>query len=202
VLGMGDMARRLDVPVVGGNVSLYNESDEFGTQIKPTPSIGLVGKGPLTMVQRLKEGSILALVGKTGYDFGGSVLDAVSGCGGTAPPLGDPSTMIMVRSLVQKGKVDAATDLSCGGLLAALAKLSPRAILKCEEDPLVTLFSETAGRFLVACADEEVLEGNEYLILGEVGGDSLSIQFPGCSLELSENEMEKAFRSTTGLMRY
>ncbi len=41
VLGLGgDAARRMGIPVVGGNVSLYNESDEFGTQIKPTPSIG------------------------------------------------------------------------------------------------------------------------------------------------------------------
>ena len=45
--GLADMARALDCPVVGGNVSLYNESDEHGTQIKPTPSIGMVGKGPI-----------------------------------------------------------------------------------------------------------------------------------------------------------
>ena len=40
VLGLGDAARRMAIPVVGGNVSLYNESDEFGTQIKPTRRSG------------------------------------------------------------------------------------------------------------------------------------------------------------------
>ncbi|WP_245619134.1 AIR synthase related protein [Methanogenium cariaci] len=47
VRGMGDMAVAIGAPVVGGNVSLYNESDEFGTRILPTPSIGMAGKGPV-----------------------------------------------------------------------------------------------------------------------------------------------------------
>ena len=46
VEGLGDAARDLDVPVVGGNVSLYNESEEFGSAVAPTPTVGMIGVGP------------------------------------------------------------------------------------------------------------------------------------------------------------
>lgn len=46
--GLSLMATTMKIPVVGGNVSLYNESEEFGTRILPTPSLGMAGKGPVT----------------------------------------------------------------------------------------------------------------------------------------------------------
>jgi phosphoribosylformylglycinamidine synthase II len=202
VMGMGDMARRLNVPVVGGNVSLYNESDEFGTQIKPTPSIGMVGKGIPRRFEQPYEGALLALIGETGADFGGSILDAVTGCGGNAPAVGDPKRLAVIRARVRSGRFDAVTDLSHGGLIAALAKIAPQAMVTLSGNLLVELFSETAGRFLVACGDEEHLSGTDYRLIGEVVGDNLTIAGTGEKIVIGRDELEKASASTTRLMRY
>jgi phosphoribosylformylglycinamidine synthase II len=202
VLGMGDMARSLQVPVVGGNVSLYNESDEFNTQIKPTPSIGMAGKGAVRSSGVPVEGSKLVLIGETREEFGGSVLDAVTGCGGKPPAVADHSILGTIRDLVKNHKIDAVTDLSHGGLLAALARFSPDASVSLETGALTGLFSESYGRFLCACSDEEALDDVVYRIIGEVGGDGLRIGFDGGRLELSGKEIEAALSTTTRLMHY
>ena len=201
VLGLGDMARRMRVPVVGGNVSLYNESDEFGTKILPTPSIGLLGKGEVRRWTRSPEGSALALVGEPRPEFGGSVLDAVSGCGGEPPAIGDPGVVSAVRDLVAGGGCEAATDLSQGGLVAALAALAPTAAVDLGPDELTELFSESCGRFLLAVKDESRLKGLPYRIIGEAGGDGLRIRCGTESLILSPEEIEHALSSLTRVMR-
>jgi phosphoribosylformylglycinamidine synthase II len=202
VLGMGDMARELGVPVVGGNVSLYNESDEFETQIPPTPSIGMVGKGPVRTFVPAPGGALLALVGVTKPDFGGSILDAVTGCGGAAPGRADPAVLDRIRNLVREDAVHAVTDLSHGGLIAALAKLASCASVTLAGDPIEELFSETYGRFLVAIEDSSVLEGIEHRIIGTVGGDGLSITLQAGRFVLTEYEIEEALTSITRAMRY
>jgi phosphoribosylformylglycinamidine synthase subunit PurL len=202
VLGLGDMARRMEVPIVGGNVSLYNESDEFETQIKPTPSLGMAGRGEVRRWTPPQEGEILALIGTTEPDFGGSVLDAVTGCGGPAPGIADPGIVAAVRELVRQERVTAATDLSRGGLLAGLAKIAPRADIRIAGDPLEELFSETYGRFLVAVSDESALAGIEHRVLGTVGGNSLTIRWGDGMLTLTPEDLERALASTTRQMRY
>ncbi|NLZ30079.1 MAG: phosphoribosylformylglycinamidine synthase II, partial [Methanomicrobiales archaeon] len=202
VLGLGDAARKMGIPVVGGNVSLYNESDEFGTQIKPTPSLGMVGRGDVRRWMPPGDGDLLALIGTTEPDFGGSILDAVTGCGGHAPAMADPATITVVRNLVNEGRVTAATDLSSGGLLAALAKVAPRSEVTLEGDPLEALFSETYGRFLVAVKDESDLMGVEHRIIGRVGGDALTLRLTGEAVAITPVELETALSSTTRLMRY
>ncbi|MDD1669578.1 MAG: phosphoribosylformylglycinamidine synthase subunit PurL [Methanomicrobiales archaeon] len=201
VLGLGDMARRMKVPVVGGNVSLYNESDEFGTKILPTPSIGLLGKGEVRRWSPAPEGSVLALVGESKPEFGGSVLDAVSGCGGDPPAIGDPGVISAVRDLVAGGGTEAATDLSQGGLLAALAALSPSAAVDLGADELTGIFSESSCRFLLAARDESRLKGLPYRIIGEAGGDGLRIRAGTQALTLSREELEHALSSLTRAMR-
>jgi phosphoribosylformylglycinamidine synthase II len=201
VLGLGDMARRIRIPVVGGNVSLYNESDEFGTKILPTPSIGLLGKGQVRRWRSAPEGSILALVGESRPEFGGSILDAVSGCGGELPAVGDPGAIAAVRDLVAGGGCDAATDLSQGGLIVALAELAPSAAVELGPDPLCELFSESSGRFLLSVKEESKLVGLPYRIIGETGGDGLRIRAGTLSLTLSQDEMERALSSLTRIMR-
>jgi phosphoribosylformylglycinamidine synthase II len=202
VLGMGDMARNLKVPVVGGNVSLYNESDEFQTQIKPTPSIGMVGKGEMRRTQPPADGALLALIGSTRLEFGGSLLDVVTGCGGEAPGLGDHAMPATIRDLVCRNVVEAITDLSHGGLLPALAKLSPDASVSLDGEALPELFSESYGRFLIACRDEAVLKGLNHRIIGEVGGEGLNIQCAHDELKISRKELEEALSSTTRFMQY
>ena len=93
VLGLGDAARELSIPVVGGNVSLYNESDEFKTAIPPTPSIGMIGKvdleTPLPSGFFAKSGDSIILVGETTAEMGGSEYYACFGAqnAGKVPPV-------------------------------------------------------------------------------------------------------------------
>ncbi|MCK8518840.1 phosphoribosylformylglycinamidine synthase subunit PurL [Methanoculleus sp. 7T] len=202
VLGLGDAARKMAIPIVGGNVSLYNESDEFETQIKPTPSLGMVGRGEVRQWTAPAEGELLALIGRTLPDFGGSVLDAVTECGGPAPAMADPAVVGVVRDLVRGGRVTAATDLSRGGLLAALVKVAPRADVNLAGDPLEELFSETYGRFLVAVKDESALAGVEHRIIGTVGGDALTLQLRDGMVVITPGELETTLTSTTRLMRF
>jgi phosphoribosylformylglycinamidine synthase len=201
VFGMGDMARTMGIPVVGGNVSLYNESDEFNTKIKPTPTIGMVGKGPVLTWKQPADGCELALVGTTGAHFGGSVLDAVTGCDGAAPGQADPGIIPEIRERVKAGAFAGVTDLSQGGLLAALADLAPRATVKCAGDPYEQLFSETYGRFLVAFTKESALKELEYTVIGTVGGASLKITAGTKTVSITNKEMNTALSSLTRLMR-
>ena len=200
VRGLGDAARALGCPVVGGNVSLYNESDEHDTQIKPTPSIGMVGKGPVRPWTRPEAGWTLALVGETGPDFGGSVLDAVTGCGGHAPTMGDPATITQVRNAVAGSERVTATDLSQGGLLAALAALAPDAEVALDGDLLEALFAETPGRFLLAAADPALLAGVPHRVIGKVGGTGLRIAAPTEELALTPEEIEAALATLSRRM--
>ncbi len=202
VLGLGDAARRMAVPIVGGNVSLYNESDEFGTQIKPTPSLGMAGRGEVREWTAPQSGEKLALIGRTLPDFGGSVLDAVTGCGGPAPAMADPTVVTVVRDLVRDRSVTTATDLSRGGLLAALVKVAPKSEVTLAGDPLEELFAETYGRFLVAVRDESALAGVEHRIIGKVGGDRLTLRLKDGTVVITPGELETALTATTRRMRY
>lgn len=192
VHGLGEMARALDCPVVGGNVSLYNESDEHGTQIKPTPSVGMVGRGPVRRWTLPEPGWTLALVGEAGPDFGGSVLDAVTGCGGHAPTIGNPAMVAAVRTVVAGSERVTATDISQGGLLGALASLVPDAEVRLMGDPLEALFSEGPARFLLAVADPALIVDLAHTVIGRVGGNGLRIAVGEERLTLTREELVAA----------
>ena len=130
VLGLGDAARELSIPVVGGNVSLYNESDEFKTAIPPTPSIGMIGKvdleTPLPSGFFAKSGDSIILVGETTPEMGGSEYYACM-----EPRMPEKSLRFRKMPLkiikavieaVKSGKLSSAHDLSLGGIGAGLAK--------------------------------------------------------------------------------
>jgi phosphoribosylformylglycinamidine synthase II len=201
VLGMGDMARKLSIPVVGGNVSLYNESDEMSTQIKPTPSIGMIGKGACQDFPVPEDGWMLALAGETGEHFGGSILDAVTSCGGTAPPEGRTENLVRIREIVRNNPCVFATDLSQGGLLAALATLGTGAEITMNGSMLKELFTETYGRFLVAVEDEDSLRGHSCRIIGHCGGDGLDITCGNETLVIASEEISGALSSFSRAMR-
>jgi len=201
VRGMGDMARAMGIPIVGGNVSLYNESDELGTQIKPTPSIGMVGRArprPRTVPH---EGMLLALAGTAGEHFGGSVLDVLTGCCGSPPPRADPGLAVQIRALVNARSDLAVTDLSQGGLAAALATFCPGARVEIGGLPLQELFSETYGRFLIAYHDEKDLLGIPFRKIGEVTPGGFDISGAGCRIMIDRDEIELACSSLTRIMR-
>ncbi len=200
--GLGDMCRTMGIPVVGGNVSLYNESDEYGTQIKPTPSIGVVGKGELLRRNAPADGDELAVVGTSPGDFGGSVMDAVYGCGGEAPPLADISILPKIRRLVAEGHDRGITDLSHGGLLVALSSLAPRSNISLDEEIFSGLFAESYGRFLIAFRNESQLTGLPYTVVGETGGEVMRVKGSEGELMLSRADLQEARSSLTRTMRH
>ncbi len=129
--GIGEACRALDYPVIGGNCSLYNETN--GEGILPTPAIG--GVGLMKDVHRMatvalkREGDALLLIGETRGHLGQSIyLREVEGKEeGGAPPVdlkAERKHGEFVRKLIEDGRVDTVHDCSDGGLLSALAEMA------------------------------------------------------------------------------
>src|SRR6201999_2830933 len=125
--GIGEACRALDFPVIGGNCSLYNETN--GEGILPTPAIG--GVGLMADVSRMatvalkREGDALMLIGDTQGHLGQSIyLREIEGREEGAAPHVDLAAErkagMFVRQLIEDGRCDTAHDLSDGGLLVAL----------------------------------------------------------------------------------
>jgi len=218
VLGLGDGARELSIPVVGGNVSLYNESDEFKTAIIPTPSIGIIGKvnleTPLPSSFFAKSGDTIILVGETTADMGGSeyyaCLEAQNAGKVPSVPKNAPEIIKAVIEAARSGKLSSAHDLSLGGIAAGLAKmcrnsgakvdLSEVSELKAEE----LLFSEAPARALLATDEPEavleILKDVPHMIIGKVEGNSLEVKGKDFEISLSLKEISDAYSSLTRFM--
>lgn len=218
VLGLGDGARELSIPVVGGNVSLYNESDEFKTAIIPTPSIGIIGKvnleTPLPSSFFAKSGDTIILVGETTADMGGSeyyaCLEAQNAGKVPSVPKNAPEIIKAVIEAARSGKLSSAHDLSLGGIAAGLAKmcrnfgakvdLSEVLELKAEE----LLFSEAPARALLATGEPEavleILKDVPHMIIGKVEGNSLDVKGKDFEISLSLKEISDAYSSLTRFM--
>ncbi len=201
VRGMTEACRRLGVPVISGNVSLYNETD--GRSIHPTPTVAMVGVipdlGDSPAAHFARPGDRLVLLGRDQAEFGGSVyLRLLHGIERGRPPEVDLDAEArlgtLVRSAIGKGLIRAAHDLSDGGLAIALAEATfaagHGARLRVGLDP-TALFSETQARALVAVAPRQL---DLFLALaeqvgvpaeevGETGGDRLVIEADGATLD-------------------
>jgi phosphoribosylformylglycinamidine synthase subunit PurL len=184
--GMGEACLAFGVPVLGGNVSLYNESR--GKDIDPTPVIGLLG-----MVDRLDrrppgvqlvDGARVLLVGEASGHLGGSRAwkDAPE-----LPPLdlaAVAEAAALVRGLVADGLLLGAQDVADGGVAGALGEMVARSGVGATLAGLdaAQLFSEAAGRAVVCVAADRVDEvvgragGVPVLDLGPAGGDRLSVE--------------------------
>jgi phosphoribosylformylglycinamidine synthase len=197
VRGLADGCLELGVPVTGGNVSFYNQTGS--TAIQPTPVIGVLGVHD-DVRRRLSigfgtEGAPVVLLGRTGDEFGGSAWAQVvhDHVGGRPPRVDLAAEQALAGVLADAaavGLLDAAHDLSDGGLAVALAESCLRgghgARLTLPGDPFTTLFSESAARAVVAvrpgaetefgklCAERGVPAGT----IGAVGGTSLDVD--GC----------------------
>ncbi|CTQ31840.1 phosphoribosylformylglycinamidine synthase subunit PurL [Jannaschia rubra] len=155
--GIGQACRALDMPIVSGNVSLYNETD--GKGIDPTPTIGAVGliddlseriAGPLL------DGMLALLLGAEGTHLGQSALLAehFGQADGDAPPVDlDVERAHGEFILANRTLISACTDLSDGGLALAAFTLAESAGLGVTLDVTGTaaLFGEDQGRYLIAC---------------------------------------------------
>jgi phosphoribosylformylglycinamidine synthase len=160
VEGMAEACRTLDTPVIGGNVSLYNESN--GQAIYPTPVVGMVGliEKPehITTSFAKQAGDVVFLLGETKAEFGGSALQMLQDgkVSGHAPTLDlqeERQTQKALLQAIREGLVTAAHDVSEGGLSAALPELvfgTGFGVDVTIDTELVTaLFSESQSRFLV-----------------------------------------------------
>jgi len=167
--GMADACRALGIPVIGGNVSLYNESR--GRDIDPSPVIGVLGivdrleRRPPGV--RLVEGHRLVALGPAASGgLAGSRLAADFGCArlGTLPPVdldAVAATAELVRGLVLDGLVSGAHDVAEGGVLAALVEMAVASGVGFQAarlHDLADLFGESAGRVVVCVAPDDVAE--------------------------------------------
>lgn len=174
--GLAEACRFFEVPVTGGNVSLYNET--LGNPIFPTPVVGIVGKLETALPAGTafkRAGSALVLLGGLGSceadEFGGTqyakvILDKLWG----KPPALDMDyekrVQTTIRELVREGAVESAHDLSDGGLAVAIAecavesrRFGANVSLHADLDPALLLFHEGPSRVLVSAADgQKVLD--------------------------------------------
>ncbi|MFB8001885.1 phosphoribosylformylglycinamidine synthase subunit PurL [Nocardia sp. NPDC056000] len=169
VRGLADGCVALGIPVTGGNVSFYNQTGQ--TAILPTPVVGVLGV--IDDVHRriptglgLEPGETLILLGETRDELDGSIWSQVEHdhLGGVPPKVDFAREQLLAEILTagsRDGMISAAHDLSEGGLAqtvieAALAgETGCRILLPEGTDPFVQLFSESAGRVLVAVPRSE-----------------------------------------------
>ncbi|MSP55966.1 MAG: phosphoribosylformylglycinamidine synthase subunit PurL [Myxococcales bacterium] len=188
--GMAEACRALGVPVISGNVSLYNETDGVG--ILPTPGLAMVGlyEGPPPRVAgRFPRGGLtVALLGGVGRSLGGSVYARQFGFDRHgSPPLVDYAAEVALhdalRALIGAGAVEVAHDLSDGGLLVALAECCMEGVggIFNVGGDAGALYGEDHGRALIAFAPEHAVqvraltEGVSFRELGHTGGDVLRL---------------------------
>ncbi|MEK7773794.1 MAG: phosphoribosylformylglycinamidine synthase subunit PurL, partial [Deltaproteobacteria bacterium] len=199
IMGIREACLALDIPVIGGNVSLYNETS--GVSIYPTPTIGMVG-----VIEHLKshttqwfkeEGDLIALMGETEAGLGGTeYLKAVHGLERGLPPEVDFARERAVQGAcleaIKAGIISSAHDVSDGGLAVALAEccLNPKGLtgacvdigapgMRADE----ALFSESQSRIIVSLKEAGLAELEKICasrnaplsVIGRTGGGSLKI---------------------------
>ncbi len=196
--GMKDACEALGIPVVSGNVSLYNETN--GLSIYPTPVIGMVGLidslDQVTTSWFKHEGDDIFLIGTTGEDLGGTeYLRVVHSREQGSPPLleleREKAVQAFVLTLIRNGLLSSAHDCADGGLAVALAE----SCLSRIGDPLgavvqlsadgsrrdAVLFGESQSRVVVSARPHDrirILQLAEearvpIAVIGTVGGDRL-----------------------------
>jgi phosphoribosylformylglycinamidine synthase subunit PurL len=178
--GMAQACEALGIPVVSGNVSLYNETD--GRAIDPTPVVGCVGL--VEDVRRIpgswQAGDVVLVVGGGHVSLAGSEYQALYGETGGAPaPLDLAAEARLIEFLWRSAPhLSLAHDAAEGGLAVALAEAALASGVGAEltlPESEVQLFGEGGGRAVIACPREHVglLEGTRRREVGVVGGDSL-----------------------------
>ena len=215
VRGIGDACRALEAPIIGGNVSLYNEG--ASGPIYPTPVIGMVGRMPdVERAGRLafaQEGDAVALVTAAPPSLAASELAKLRG---EALPDGlEPfdiaqviATQDAIREAVREGLVSSAHDIAEGGFLVAVAEcclaggIGATLDLGPSDDAWTQLFGEAPGGFVVSghpTAIAQLAERVQLDVVGAVGGDTLHVTIDGDDLAVPLDELREAH---DGLRRF
>ena len=192
--GIKTACKELDTPVIGGNVSLYNETNGVG--VFPTPSIAMVGinddanKVLSSCVQ--KEGNVLYILGDTKSEFGGSLYmkkmyDKVAG---SHPEVNYSNELKLWDTVIEANKaslLEAAKDVNVGGIAIALAKMSVVGKIGVEASISLNesrdIFSESLSRAIVEvkpenCSKFEELANLKDINISKIGlvqGNKISI---------------------------
>jgi phosphoribosylformylglycinamidine synthase len=206
VKGMGAACRALEIPITGGNVSLYNETD--GRAVLPTPTIGVVGliENADTVVGRAfrTRGDAIVLLGESHDELGGSeYLKAMHGLVRGKPPVLDLAREAALQTLLVRGIADglirSAHDCAEGGLAVTVAECCFDTGLGAEIDvaavetatpalgDVATLFGESASRVVVSVSAARAAElvalarthGVPATAIGLVAGDRIRIAIAG-----------------------
>ncbi|EDY49500.1 phosphoribosylformylglycinamidine synthase II [Streptomyces clavuligerus] len=212
--GLADACQQLGTPVTGGNVSLYNQTGE--TAIHPTPVVAVLGViddvTRRTPIGFGEEGQLLYLLGDTREEFGGSAWSQVvhDHLGGLPPAVDLERERLLGEILIsasRDGMIDAAHDLSDGGLIQAVTESAlrggtgARLVVPDGLSAFTFLFSESAGRAVVSVPRSEELRftdmcgarGLPATRIGVVDGDGIEIQG---EFTLSLDELRTAHEET------
>jgi phosphoribosylformylglycinamidine synthase len=206
IRGIGDACRFLEIPITGGNVSLYNETD--GEAIYPTPVIGVVGlieDAARTVTRRFRsEGAQVLVLGESRGELGGSeylarLHDTVAGPAPQLDLAGERALQQVVIRAVREGLIESAHDCAEGGLAVTLAECcfdTPFGVVadiaSAGDVPLefrvnATLFGESASRVVIAARPEHVEKveqlaraaGVPVQVIGTTGGARLTFTVDG-----------------------
>ena len=219
VEGMAAACRALEVPVVGGNVSLYNEGPDG--PIYPTPVVGMVGEVPDvrragSSAFNAGEDQMVALLGPFAPSLLGSELSRLEGeLEGRLEPFDlrkVREALEVVREAVRSGAVASAHDVSDGGIAAcvtecalqggvgATLELEPL-MRRAEIDSRTALFGEGSGGVVVSGPRAALLElssnaaGVGFVALGSVGGTNIAIAAGTARIEISLEDAGSLFDS-------
>jgi len=217
--GLGEACRALGIPVVGGNVSLYNEAGEG--PIYPTPVVGMVGELPDAAraggLAFARAGDGIALVGPFAPALAASELARLRG---EALPGGLPAAEVAavvaaqaaVRAAVRAGVVTSAHDVAEGGLAVALAECCLAGGVGAQVSlagrpgggPDEALFGEGPGGFVLSGPDDALRAlaagATPVAIIGRVGGERLRIEHEGEEVvDLAVGRLAEAHRTLEAL---
>ncbi|MEA3554749.1 MAG: phosphoribosylformylglycinamidine synthase subunit PurL [Campylobacterota bacterium] len=192
--GIKKACKELNTPVIGGNVSLYNETNGVG--VFPTPAIATVGLNDdmhKVLGSSFKsEGNYICLVGESYSEFGGSLyLKEIEGqIAGEHPGVDFEAELLLWETIIEANKLgllESAKDVNVGGIAIALAKMCAVADMGCEVNVSFEnerdIFSESLSRAIIEVKPENIQAFNDlsakigisYGCIGKTGGDVLSI---------------------------
>jgi phosphoribosylformylglycinamidine synthase subunit PurL len=212
--GIADACRLLDLPVVSGNVSLYNETPDG--PILPTPVVGTVGlladrESAVPMAWR--DGDEVWLIGDPGDDAGALAASELAwrrGLHGGRASLDMYAAGLVARVLPRLAAdriITAAHDVSVGGLAIGLARMAIEAgcgasVSIDTERPTAALFGERTGRVVVGCSPSEAGRLDAALAgsgvpasrIGTAGGEHLEISATGDAVTLTVDALAEEWR--------
>jgi len=191
-LGIKEACAELNTPVIGGNVSLYNETN--GKSVFPTPSIAMVGvnedQNKVLMSAFQKNGNVLYLVGESRSEFGGSLYmkELYNVVAGVIPAINYDKERALWNLVIEankKGLLASAKDCSSGGAAIALAKMacvSDKGVnVSIAVDDARDIFAESMSRAIIEVAPEncgafEAMVGSlACQKIGTIGGDTFTV---------------------------